>query len=371
MNYGFAMTEDINKTRLTLIRKIKNTENAAAWEDFVAVYKGMIMNWATYMGCNQTMADDVFQESIISLLRNLENFEYNPTKGKFRGYLKTLVSRRVKDAFRRKKLIYENEFVNDSNDQAHYIDSIEDMHAPDEAKLDLMWVTSVVSLALKNAKIKVDSNTYDSFKLYAVQELPVAEVCARLGIDKEGTVYQQKSRFVKLVSKELEDLLKDWGDISFCGSQLSLDEPSLLKCITEIIKDITTVNQTMIFQPVSNKLDAHISLACKTMVKNPIPDFKADVPCILNSALSPHKWVPLETDKCTIGRIQSATISMHVNGVSSLHAIVYKKELQWYIKDENSTNGTFLNGEKLSSELLLKNGDIIHIAENMLVIAGL
>ena len=82
------MSTDINKTRLTLIQKIKDTSDDTAWEDFVAVYKGMIINWATYMGCSQSMADDVFQESIISLLRNLADFEYNPAKGKFRALLR-------------------------------------------------------------------------------------------------------------------------------------------------------------------------------------------------------------------------------------------------------------------------------------------
>lgn len=364
------MVAENNNTRITLIERIKDTSNNSAWEDFVSVYKKMIINWAIYMGCSQSMAEDVFQESIISLLGNLPNFEYNPTKGRFRGYLKTLVYRRVKDAFRRKKLTYENELSNDDG-PVNFINGVGDIHEPEEAQLDLMWVTSVVSHALKNAKNKVDSLTYESFRLYAIENLKVSEVCKKLGINKEGTVYQQKSRFLKLVSKELDELLKDWGDIMFVEKKVSLDEPDLLKCITQIVSNISSVQKTMVFQPGNNKLDSRVRLACKKIINAPKDKPNKDIPCILDTTSTPQKWFVLNSDKCTIGRIQGATINMKADRVSSLHAVVFKKDNEWFIKDENSTNGTFLNGERVTDELLLKNGDIIHIAENILIIAGL
>ena len=364
------MINEIGNTRITLIEKIKDTANNCAWEDFVAVYKSMIINWATYMGCSQSMAEDVFQESIISLLRNLEKFEYNPTKGRFRGYLKTLVTRRVKDAFRRKKMIYENEFSNDDCIN-NFIENFEDAHEPAEAQLDIMWVTSVVSRALKIAKNKSDLLTYDSFKLYAIDNLPVNEVCRRLSINNEGTVYQQKSRFIKLVTKELENLLEDWGDIVFSKEQTTLNEPDLLKCISEIISNITSIQQTILFQPSTNKLDARVRLACERIVKTPLIDSAECTPSVLNSTVTPNKWISLNSDKCTIGRIPGATINTPANGVSSLHAIIVKHDSEWFIKDEDSTNGTYLNGVKVTDEALIKNGDVIHIAENILIVAGL
>jgi len=365
------MTADINQTRLTLIQKIKDPENAIAWEDFVSVYKGMIINWATYMGCSSAMADDVFQESVISLLRNLPDFEYTPSKGRFRGYLKTLVSRRVKDSFRRKKEIYENEFINEDKEQAaRFIDGVEDQHEPDESDLDLMWITSIVSHALKNARQKVDKLTYDSFRLYAVMELPVAEVCSRLGIDREGTVYQQKSRFIKLVTKELSDLLEDWGDINFSDSKLHLDEPELLRCITQIIKNLSPVQQTIFYQTEKSDVDSRLHFACKQIIGNPVPDSLINKACIFNPQDRGNMWTALEADRCTVGRLDNATINLEAKGVSSLHAVIHKKGPEWYLKDENSTNGTFLNGEKLSGECMLKSGDIIHIAENALIFTG-
>jgi len=365
------MTEDINKTRLTLIQKIKDPDNTIAWEDFVSVYKGMIISWATYMGCNTAMADDVFQESIISLLRNLPDFEYNPSKGRFRGYLKTLVSRRVKDSFRRKKEIYENEFINEDKGQAaKFIDSVEDIHEPDESHLDLMWITSIVSHALKNARQKVDRLTYDSFRLYAVMELPVVDVCSRLGIDREGTVYQHKSRFIKLVSKELSDLLEDWGDINFSDSKLNLDGPELLKCITQIIRNLSPVLQTIFYQAEKIDVDSRLHFACKQIIGNPVPDSLVSKACIFNPQAPGNEWTALEADRCTIGRLQNATITLETKGVSSLHAIIHKKGSEWYLKDENSTNGTFINGERLSGGCLLKSGDIIHISESALIFTG-
>ncbi|ETR66486.1 MAG: ABC transporter ATP-binding protein, partial [Candidatus Magnetoglobus multicellularis str. Araruama] len=50
-----------------------------------------------------------------------------------------------------------------------------------------------------------------------------------------------------------------------------------------------------------------------------------------------------DTKRLTIGRIAENDIVLNYPQVSSRHAILLRKENQWYIKDRNSTNGTFVN----------------------------
>lgn len=66
-------------------------------------------------------------------------------------------------------------------------------------------------------------------------------------------------------------------------------------------------------------------------------------------------------DKFVIGRDSSkADLPMPTdNMLSSMHCMIYMNNKNLYIKDLDSTNGTYLNGKKLSSPQILSKGDII------------
>ncbi len=45
--------------------------------------------------------------------------------------------------------------------------------------------------------------------------------------------------------------------------------------------------------------------------------------------------------------------------VSKLHCTIYNIENDFYIKDNDSTNGVYINNEKIESEQRIENGDVI------------
>lgn len=65
----------------------------------------------------------------------------------------------------------------------------------------------------------------------------------------------------------------------------------------------------------------------------------------------------------TIGRAFSNDIVLENQSVSSHHAKLVKYEDAFYIVDLNSSNGTLLNGEYVSENLELMDGDIIEISD--------
>ena len=74
----------------------------------------------------------------------------------------------------------------------------------------------------------------------------------------------------------------------------------------------------------------------------------------------------LEKDETKIGRSRTMTdccISGN-SAVGRLHAVIVKKDNEYYLSDNNSTNKTFLNSKELIPEkaYLLKNGDRIRLA---------
>src|SRR5262245_34349666 len=70
----------------------------------------------------------------------------------------------------------------------------------------------------------------------------------------------------------------------------------------------------------------------------------------------------LNVDKTTIGRVEDNTFQIADPSVSSHHCEVLLRGGDIVIKDLNSTNGTFLNGEKIS-ESVVKPGQTFRLGQ--------
>jgi len=68
----------------------------------------------------------------------------------------------------------------------------------------------------------------------------------------------------------------------------------------------------------------------------------------------------LNVEKTTVGRVEDNAFQIAEPSVSSHHAEIILKGNDVVIKDLNSTNGTFVNGEKVS-EVVLKPGQILRL----------
>jgi pSer/pThr/pTyr-binding forkhead associated (FHA) protein len=70
----------------------------------------------------------------------------------------------------------------------------------------------------------------------------------------------------------------------------------------------------------------------------------------------------LKVDKTTIGRVEDNTFQITESSVSSHHCEVLLRGSDVVIKDLNSTNGSFINGEKIS-ESVLKPGQTLRLGQ--------
>lgn len=67
----------------------------------------------------------------------------------------------------------------------------------------------------------------------------------------------------------------------------------------------------------------------------------------------------------TIGRLPDNTIHLDNLAVSGHHARVIRENDDFVLYDDNSTNGTYVNGQR-ASRVVLSNGDTIHIGRHVL-----
>ncbi len=74
---------------------------------------------------------------------------------------------------------------------------------------------------------------------------------------------------------------------------------------------------------------------------------------------------PLE-EEITVGRAAGCQVTLDDSYASQLHARVFLREGQVHVEDLGSTNGTYLNREKVSGALVVKPGDRIQIGSTVL-----
>jgi hypothetical protein len=78
--------------------------------------------------------------------------------------------------------------------------------------------------------------------------------------------------------------------------------------------------------------------------------------------------VPLQSDRLVIGRAPGSELEIAWDPrVSGIHAYLERRGTRWVIEDDGlSRNGTFINGERLSGQRTLRDGDVIAVGDTIL-----
>ncbi|PKN91922.1 MAG: hypothetical protein CVU44_16655 [Chloroflexi bacterium HGW-Chloroflexi-6] len=86
---------------------------------------------------------------------------------------------------------------------------------------------------------------------------------------------------------------------------------------------------------------------------------------VMHSGPTPGKTFPLEGDVLTIGREASNAVAINDAEVSRKHTQLVFQGGKYIITDLGSTNGTFVNGQRLTGQHVLQPGEIISLGEQI------
>ena len=74
-------------------------------------------------------------------------------------------------------------------------------------------------------------------------------------------------------------------------------------------------------------------------------------------------------DELTIGRAAGCQITLDDTFVSQMHARVFRREGQYLVEDLGSTNGTYLNRQKVTGPMVIRHGDELQIGNTIMELA--
>lgn len=88
---------------------------------------------------------------------------------------------------------------------------------------------------------------------------------------------------------------------------------------------------------------------------------------VMRSGPTPGATFSLEGDQLIIGRDSSSGVAINDAEISRKHARLTFQGGKYVLEDLGSTNGTFVNGQRLASPVVLKPGDVVSFGEQIVL----
>jgi RNA polymerase sigma-70 factor (ECF subfamily) len=195
-------------TRQSLLSRLKDWNDQDSWRLFFDTYWALIYKAAIRAGLTAAEAEDVVQETVVSVSKSLPGFDYKATKGGFKGWLMRLTTWRILDQIRKRApraATLDQSPDNTSVEDAPIEQMTELTGHPFEALWDREWESNLLEAAMRRVKASVDPKQFQIFDLLVRKEWPVAKVAADLQINV-ARVYLAKHRVGRLLKKEIETL---------------------------------------------------------------------------------------------------------------------------------------------------------------------
>ena len=88
-------------THQTLIARVRDQYDESSWNEFVGYYEKYIYTVVCRLGLSHHDALDLVQNILLLLWKNLQNFDYQPEKCKFRSWMNKVIRNEVAGFFRK------------------------------------------------------------------------------------------------------------------------------------------------------------------------------------------------------------------------------------------------------------------------------
>jgi RNA polymerase sigma factor (sigma-70 family) len=194
-------------TRRSLVLRLRNLDDEAAWAEFVDVYEPLILRLAQRKGLQEADARDLCQDVFRAVAVAIDRWDPDPAKGRFRAWL-FRIARNLLVNF----LARERRWPRGSGRTS--VQDLLDAQPATDAGADAEFVAEFRRRAFRWAAQKVKNefteSTWQAFWKTGVENRPVSEVAAELGLSP-GAVYIARSRVLARLRERVEQLTEETG----------------------------------------------------------------------------------------------------------------------------------------------------------------
>jgi RNA polymerase sigma factor (sigma-70 family) len=192
---------DFPPTRASLLVRLRDPQDEAAWTEFVDLYAPLVYGYARKQGLQDADAADLSQEVLGAVAGSVGRLEYDPRRGAFRSWLFTIVRRKLANW----RAAQKNRAQGSGDTGMHRL--LEQCPEPAALKeeWEAEWEQRLFSWACEQVRRDVSDVTWQAFWRTAIDGQPGKQVATALGVTV-AAVYHARSRMLARLTELVRSL---------------------------------------------------------------------------------------------------------------------------------------------------------------------
>jgi RNA polymerase sigma-70 factor (ECF subfamily) len=197
--------DESRATRRSLIVKLRDPADSAAWSEFLSIYEPLVYRLARRKGLQDADARDLCQEVFQAVAKAIDRWE--PGRGSFRGWLSRIARNLLVNFLTRRQHQFKG------SGATSVLELLEAQPAADPSATALFeaeYERRLFRWAADEIRGEFTPATWRAFWQTAVEDRPPSEVAADLGLSV-GAVYIARSRVLSRLRQRIEQHVKGAG----------------------------------------------------------------------------------------------------------------------------------------------------------------
>lgn len=182
-------------TQKSLLKAIQNGDDIS-WNEFYATYRPLMILRGTDLRLSSSELEELNQDVMLYFFKHGKRFRYDRTKGRFRDYLRKVITHTAYDLIRKRR-----------NLELPVEELPEEIDNSMNIRWEVEWRSHLFQQALIVLRSRLEPITYQAFELYALKDEKPENVARFLNLST-SSVYVAKNRAIiklKEIVRELRE----------------------------------------------------------------------------------------------------------------------------------------------------------------------
>jgi RNA polymerase sigma factor (sigma-70 family) len=193
----------MTQTPISLLERLRLRPDPESWQRLVDLYSPLLRDWLRRYAVSHADADDLVQEVLTILVRELPDFRHDLRRGAFRRWLRNILVNRLRTFWRSRRAALEGATGNEID---QLLGQLEEPSNELARLWDLEHDRYVLGRLTELLKTEFEPTTWQAFRLVALEGQSHAEAAAGLGLSVNA-IRIAKSRVLKRMRQEADGLI--------------------------------------------------------------------------------------------------------------------------------------------------------------------
>ncbi len=193
------------ETSVSLLKLVCNSPGSTAWVRLTEIYSPFLQASLKRYNLQAADAEDLIQEVLLTVSRELPRFEHSGRTGAFRNWLRTILVHRLRHFWRSRESL---PIVTGGSTWTDELDQLADESSDASRHWNLTHDRHVMARLIEQVRPRFERKTWEAFQRQMFEGQRADVVAAELGMPL-NSVYVARSRVLSTLRREAAGLIDE------------------------------------------------------------------------------------------------------------------------------------------------------------------